>query len=221
MTYPEPYYAPGWPQPRPRLEGTAVAALVTGLLGLGPVAVALGVVALARTRRRGTRGRALAVTGVVLGAVGTVVIGVVVVLALAALTATRPLGEVSEPQTAHVQQLRPGHCLSALPGDGLVSSVQVVPCDHQHTAEVVHEGELDTWRSQAAADQAGAALCRAALTGGVLSEAQLDAGVEWVVWTPTAGSWRGGDRAVLCVAHAPGVPLVGSLLDGVVPTPSD
>ncbi|MFV2171843.1 hypothetical protein ACFHW2_05595 [Actinomadura sp. LOL_016] len=46
-----------------KTERTAVAALVTGLVGLVPVAIALAVAALVRLRRGTRKGEALAITG--------------------------------------------------------------------------------------------------------------------------------------------------------------
>ncbi|WP_161604968.1 solute carrier organic anion transporter, partial [Cellulomonas massiliensis] len=47
---PEPYHAPGWQPAAPPLDPVSVASLVTGVLGLGPVALGLGVGGLVRTR---------------------------------------------------------------------------------------------------------------------------------------------------------------------------
>ncbi|MEU1538752.1 DUF4190 domain-containing protein, partial [Actinacidiphila glaucinigra] len=70
---------PGLPPapPRPALDGFAVAALVAGLLcGLPVVGVVLGAVALSRIKRTGDRGKGLAVTGLVLSALGTLYLAV-------------------------------------------------------------------------------------------------------------------------------------------------
>jgi hypothetical protein len=65
-------------------EPTAVAALLTGLVGfvvplLGILAIVLGGVGLDRTRRRGTGGRGMAATGVTLGSIQVVLTAVVVI----------------------------------------------------------------------------------------------------------------------------------------------
>lgn len=68
-----------WPRPPgapARTSRLAIAALVTGLLGLVPVATGLAIGALVRTGRRGERGRGLAVGGLVASA-AWVVAGVV------------------------------------------------------------------------------------------------------------------------------------------------
>ena len=71
--YPEPHYAPGWQAPRARIEPLAVWSLVAGiLLDRARSPLVLAVLALRRIGRRRTRGRGLAIAGLVLGSVGTV-----------------------------------------------------------------------------------------------------------------------------------------------------
>jgi len=50
----------------------SIAALVTGLLLMAVVPIVLGILGLRRTKRNGTQGRGLAITGIVLGALGVV-----------------------------------------------------------------------------------------------------------------------------------------------------
>ncbi|MGW8567290.1 DUF4190 domain-containing protein [Isoptericola sp. NPDC055881] len=77
----------GAPQRRGGTEPTAVAALITGIFGfvvplLGVLAIVLGGVGMDRTRRRGTGGRGMAVTGVTFGSIQVVVTAVLVVVGL-------------------------------------------------------------------------------------------------------------------------------------------
>ncbi|NQX11976.1 DUF4190 domain-containing protein [Microbacteriaceae bacterium VKM Ac-2855] len=73
----------GWPAPesafapaplRARLNPLAVLSLITGILLLAPAAIVLGHVGIAQLTRRGERGRGLAITGLVLGYLGTVLL---------------------------------------------------------------------------------------------------------------------------------------------------
>ena len=73
---------PSEPLARPARDGLAVAAFVTGLLALGPIPLVLGVLGLRRTSRNGTKGRGLAIAGIILGAT-------VVALLAAGLTLAR------------------------------------------------------------------------------------------------------------------------------------
>lgn len=178
------------------MDGWAVAALVTALLGLGPVALVLALVALRRTRSHGTRGRGLAVAALVIGVVELVALiaGVVVVLLL--VRAAAPLGvDVDAPRTARAGQLVVGHCLQRLPADGDVGTVTVVPCDQPHEARVVSAfrfADEATWPGQGAADARVARSCQ-------LTDAEAAAGAHLVAWAPTEQSWSRGDRTGLCL----------------------
>ncbi|WP_373309971.1 DUF4190 domain-containing protein [Cellulomonas chitinilytica] len=192
--------------------------MVTGVLLLGPVALVLGLVALRRTAAQQTRGRRLAIAGVVLGAVGTVALVVGVVVAVLTASAQRSLPpDVPEARDAHAAQLVTGNCLAALPADGTVETVRVVPCAEPHAAQVVTDYEFTSnavWPGQDAADARVARAC-------VLDDDEAAAGVRTVTWAPTEAGWSRGDRRGLCLAVLDD-DVTGSLLDGsaTLPTPS-
>jgi len=145
-----------------------------------------------------------------------VVVIVALVVALVAGTAfgvrmlldRRPLGEVDGPVSAHVGQLRPGHCLRALPADGSVGRVWVVPCATEHEAEVVGLLPLpgDRWPGQDEVGRRVQAWCE-------MDTAQREAGFRSVVWSPSERSWGQGDRTGVCLAVAPQGGAVGSVTD--------
>lgn len=86
MTYPPgPYPPPGYPPPR-RTNSYAVAALVCAFL-FAPLGIVFGHVSLSQIKRTGEDGRGLAVAGLVIGYVMTVLTVVVVVFSLLFLTA--------------------------------------------------------------------------------------------------------------------------------------
>ena len=205
------HYAPGWVEPRARLEPTAVWSLVTGVLGLGPVALVLAVVALRRIASRHTRGRGLAIAGVILGVVGTLALAAAVTIAVLTTRATRPLpGDVPSARDAQAQQLVTDTCLESVPDDGPVGSVRVLPCAEPHTAQVITEFTFAAnavWPGQQAADARVARAC-------VLDDAEVAAGVRTVTWSPTEESWADGDRVGLCLAVVDGGGVTGSFLDG-------
>ncbi|MGN8244647.1 DUF4190 domain-containing protein [Cellulomonas soli] len=173
--------------------------MVTGLLGLGPVAVVLGLVGLHRTRTRGTRGRGFAITGVVLGVLGTLLAAAGIVAAVLLVRASSSLpSDVASPRDAHVQQLVTGNCLGTLPepaADGTVDTVQVVPCGQQHAGEVISQFEFApdaVWPGQQAADARVARSC-------VLSPEEIEANATVITWAPTQDGWARGDRTGLCI----------------------
>jgi hypothetical protein len=203
----EAYYAPGWQPPRPRVEPVAVAALVTGVLGLGPVALVLGVVALVRLRRSDRRGRGLAVAGTVLGVLGTLAWAAVVTVLVATSIATRPLpAEIADARDAHAVQLVTGSCVAELPTGAEVDRVRVVPCAQDHLAQVITEYTFDdrTWPGAEAALDRTSAACS-------LTDQERADGLRLVAWAPTEHSWAGGDRTGLCLAVHP-APVTGSML---------
>ncbi|MCL1870030.1 MAG: DUF4190 domain-containing protein [Promicromonosporaceae bacterium] len=66
--YGPPAGPPGPPVPPPGLtDGVSVAALVTGLVGLGPVALGLGIAGTVRTSRAYRRGKGMAIAGIIIG----------------------------------------------------------------------------------------------------------------------------------------------------------
>ena len=72
--YPPPGYAAYPPAPtNGGTDGVSIAALVAGVLGTGVVALVLGIVGLRRTRGGVRAGRGMALAGVILGALGTIV----------------------------------------------------------------------------------------------------------------------------------------------------
>ncbi|GEK22416.1 DUF4190 domain-containing protein [Cellulomonas xylanilytica] len=210
------HYAPGWTEPRARLEPTAVWSLVTGVLGLGPVALGLAVVAFRRIATRHTRGRGLAIAGAVLGTLGTIALVVGVTVAVLTVMASRPLPtDVPAPRDARAQQLVTGNCVLSLPDDGPVDTVRVVPCAEPHEAQVVTEftfAPAAVWPGQQAADARVARAC-------VLDAEEIDAGVRTVTWSPTERSWARGDRVGLCLAVVDGGGVTGSFLDRTAELP--
>lgn len=79
--YPQAPYSPNQYQAAPRTDGVSIAALVTGIVGTGVVAIVLGVLGLRRTKKNGTQGRGLAIAGIVLGGLGVlswIVLGVTI-----------------------------------------------------------------------------------------------------------------------------------------------
>ncbi len=190
--------------------------LVTGLLALGPVALVLAVVALRRITARGTRGRGLAIAGGVLGVVGTLAVAAVVTVAVLTASATRPLpADVPAARSAHAQQLVTGSCLAAVPDDGPVDRVRVLPCAQPHAAQVITEftfADDAVWPGQQAADARVARAC-------VLDDSELTAGVRTVTWAPSERSWQDGDRVGLCLAVVDGGGVTGSFLDGTAQLP--
>lgn len=160
-------YAGGW-APVPRTEPLATASMVTSLAGLiilitAPVGLVLGIVAARRINRNGTQGRGMAVTGIVVGAVLTVVLimtvawwvyfaaafgsGIVSDSSYSDYGTSSGSGSGSGTTDAQDQQLlpdytlsidlAPGTCLADAPMEYDMSDAVQVDCTTTHDTEVL------------------------------------------------------------------------------------
>jgi hypothetical protein len=147
-----------------------------------------------RTRRLALRWGAAAVVLAVVG--GAVVLGV---------TAERDRAREPLPATvagareANAVQLVLGSCVRELPA-GDVGRVTVVPCDAEHTAQVVGRTDASAdavWPGRDDLVRRVSALCGPELLGPGGRETK---GVTFVVLTPSEDGWSQGDRTGLCLA---------------------
>jgi hypothetical protein len=185
-------------------DGFAVAALICGLLALIPLALIFGVVALIRIARAGTRGRALAITGLVLA--GLWAIG-------GAAAATALLTHHAKPRPAalpQIFQLHAGQCLNSAPNE--ISGVHVVHCAKPHDGEV-----FGTFQVAGAGYPGAAGLQRQAsircvrLLGRYLNpQLSLSSLTESYVY-PDAGAWAAGERTVVCTVRSTAGQITGSV----------
>ena len=183
---PPPPYAAG---PAAATNGLAIAALVTGLFGVFPVAIGLGIAALVQTRRNGQRGRGMAIAGIALGSV--VGAGFVALVALGAWAAfdTEPLGDLSATPSREV-----GTCLD----EGARWSV--TDCSGTHDAEVYFVGDYDpepypgqdalwSWADEQCLDE----------FKDYTGESYYTSDDEYAYFLPSRAEWERGDRALVCV----------------------
>jgi Septum formation len=192
------------PAPRRPTDGVAVAALVSGIVPAIPVTLVLGPLALIRISRSGARGRALAITGLVLAGLWTVAAAVV---AAAIITRPPPPKPVTLP---HVFSLRAGECLNS--GSNGISGLQVLSCSQAHDAEV-----FATFRVAASHYPGATALQQQAQQGcasrlsGYLNPQLSAASLAQSFVYPDAGAWSAGERTVVCTVRSTSGPLVGSV----------
>ncbi|MGO9216406.1 MAG: septum formation family protein [Streptosporangiaceae bacterium] len=190
--------------PRRRTDGVAVAALVSGIVAAIPVTLVLGPLALIRVGRSGARGRALAITGLVLAGLWTVAAAIV---AAAIITRPPPPAPATLP---HVFSLRAGQCLDS--GTNGITGVRVLSCAQAHDAEV-----FATFRVSGSRYPGAAALQRRARQGcvsrlsGYLNPQLSAATLAQSYVYPDAGAWSAGERTVVCTVRSTSGPLVGSV----------
>lgn len=185
--------------PKQKVEPLAVAGIATS--PLGPVGIALGLLARGRVKQTRRRSMGLAWTGVALGALFTV--GWVLTATVLSMNGTidRALespqpGDVAEARTVAAANLAEGNCISTLPPAEQVGEVRLVPCAEEHIAQVVtlHELSGDFPGADALTDQA-VTLCTADV-------GQLDGGdASFVPWylVPSETGWAQGNTQVVCL----------------------
>jgi hypothetical protein len=201
--------APAEPQvhpPRPRrpIDGVAVAAFVSGLVPAIPVTLVLGPIALIRIGRSGARGRALAITGLVLAGLWIVAAAIV---AAAIITRPPPPKPVTLPP---VFSLRPGECFNS--GSSGISGLQVLTCSQAHDAEV-----FATFRVAGPHYPGATALqlqarqgCATRLSGYLNPQLSAASLAQSFVY-PDVGAWSAGERTVVCTVRSTSGPLIGSV----------
>lgn len=203
---PGPYapWAQGYsPYNRPTpVNGVAIASLVLGILCFLPaLGLVLGIIALAQIRKRGERGKGMAVAGSVLSTVG---------LALwALLLGTGGVSDAWDGFKDAAQEsnstfsLAKGDCFNAPGGslEGLAYDVDTVPCARAHDGEVFASFQLpagsypgDDRVTDAADDK-----CYALQDSYAMDAWALPDDVDVYYLTPTRESWRLGDHEVTCV----------------------
>ena len=196
------------PPPVPGTDGVSIAALVTGILGLGVVPLVIGIVGVQRTGRTGRGGKGLAIAGIVLGGLSTVVWTLLLVFGLALWNDDDFRASLEAPPP-----MRAGLCFPAHLDISTVMAYEAVPCDDEHGSEVVGVVKLPDTRypGSDAAYAAADPYCYEAFAkyvGVDYEESEL----EMTFVFPTEETWDEGDRQVVCYAHEVG----GAAVTGTV-----
>jgi hypothetical protein len=214
-------------EPNGRTDRVSVAALVTGILGLAPVAIALGIVGLLRTKKPGVHGRRYAQAGLALGIFWAV--GMVAVLLFALVVgqslggssadATDAAGTVDSAVDTTAQdgttksgsEVEQGDCLLAWDATTLTPDV-----DPDHQAQAFGEVDLsDAYPDGAAFPgetqvvDAGTAACRTQVPTALADSAQSLA-VSAI--PPTEADWANGARTVMCLTVSGAADLTASVV---------
>ncbi|MDX3458181.1 DUF4190 domain-containing protein [Streptomyces sp. ME02-8801-2C] len=207
--YPTPQspYAP-WPQgyspynnPTP-VNGVAIASLVLGILCFLPaLGLILGIIALAQIRKKGERGKGMAVTGAVLSTVGLALWALL--LGTGGLTAAWDGFKDAADDSNSTFSLVKGDCFDAPDGslEGIAYDVDTVPCSGTHDGEVFASFKLpagsypgDDRVTDIADDR-----CYALEDSYAMDAWAVPDDVDVYYLTPTRQSWRAGDHEVTCV----------------------
>lgn len=184
-------------------NGLAIAALVLGVLCFLPaVGLVLGIAALVQIKRRGERGKGMAVAGIVLSSVGVVLLALMV-----ATGGARDFWEGFKDGAGgsgdSAFSLEVGECFDTPSGSlkGLAVDVDKVPCSGGHDAEVFADFEMaeaDYPGDDALADEADRR-CSLLRNTYAMDSWAVPENVGVYSFTPTSQSWLRGDREVSCL----------------------
>jgi hypothetical protein len=202
------------PPPRRGTNGFAIAALVCGLIAAVPFAIAFGIVALVQIRKRNQGGRGLAIAGLVLAVVWTLVLAAVITVAVLASADRDESGRISDGGSVSSFELSPGDCLNGLRESQNISSLPAVPCAEPHEGEVFALFDISgsAWPGDAEVAKQAERGCVTRLEQYAPTAAD-DSSLEIFFLHPTQRSWASGDREVACVAMDPNKKRTGSLRD--------
>jgi hypothetical protein len=195
---------PAPPPVPPRTNRLAIAALVTGLLGLILFAVGFGIAALVQAGRRGEKGKGLAIGGLAASAVWVVAGVVAVAVAVGSLfTVERDeSGRISRSDKVLPALLRVGDCFTGFNGDDIQSAlVTALPCTQPHEGEAAAKLQLpsDAYPGDREVfDQAEKACYRRLVD---LQKSRYAEHLQLYTIAPSETTWRTGDREVLCLMH--------------------
>ncbi|MEV7771669.1 DUF4190 domain-containing protein [Kitasatospora sp. NPDC086791] len=204
-----PYPLPVGPAPT---NGFAVAALVTGLILMAPLALVFGIVALVQINRTRDRGFGMAVTGVVLGAIGTLLLPLLLVVGVFTAAHDGRFAQVPKAPAGSVRwsALKAGDCYSSPAGgsvtdgsgDETVYWVRRVACADAHHGEVAGTAKIPAgngpYPGESEVRESAARLCRKVLDDYALDQWAVPDGMDDVYLYPTASNWAAGERYVTC-----------------------
>ncbi|MFF9752483.1 DUF4190 domain-containing protein [Streptomyces sp. NPDC014344] len=212
---PAPYflYGPYGPRPPVPVNGVAIAALVLGVLCFLPaVGLVLGLIALRQIKRRGERGRGMAVAGVALSSLGLALWTVSLATGVAADVWE---GFKDGARADSVLSLRKGDCFTSPGGlEGWTTEAARVPCADEHDGEVFALVTVpgSDFPGDDSLVELGEDRCYALRAAYVMDAWSLPEEVGVYYFVPSRQSWRYGDRSIACVlGREDGTRLTGSL----------
>lgn len=190
---PQPYEQGAYPAPPAQapLSTVAVLALITGFF-CGLIGVILGILGLRDTKGGQKRGRGLAIAGIILGVLGTV-----------AATAITLIAFVFVDKLAG--SLEVGECLSELPTEDTVITLDKVDCSEPHVGEAYATVTVEDSPTYPGVD------VLMSYQEECVAELPADAGdVGFYLLYPIEESWDAGDRTIVCIATTD-EPTTGSI----------
>ncbi|CAL9519587.1 DUF4190 domain-containing protein [Streptomyces sp. enrichment culture] len=211
---------PGAPRPAATTSGLAIASLVTGIVCLvPPLGLVLGAIALASIKRKGQSGKGLAIAGMALSLISTILVAVGFATGAfedVADGARKVKEEVGSTNSAF--SLRTGDCFDQ-PGGAVtekeVMTVKSVDCAKPHDAEVTGAFQLtggSAFPGLPAIEKQADERCAEISEQYSLDSWAVPENAVTYYYHPTEESWRElKDRTVTCAFAAEKGKLTGSL----------
>jgi hypothetical protein len=189
-----------WPPAPRRTSGFAIAALVTSILALLPLALALVIAAVVRMRRRDERG-----WGLLYGALSVTLAWTTLVCLLLGVGLSGGFDYDSRGGLAQVASTEVGTCLQEDPAE-------VADCSTDHDLEVYFSPTIPDPVWPGAGDLASYAdtLCDEAFAGYV-GTSYTSSDYDYDYYAPTKAEWQSGKHTVVCVITPAGDYLNGSV----------
>jgi len=215
--YPPPggYPGPGYPPAqKPGTNGFAIAALIFGIIGGILLGFIFGFIALSQTKRTGQNGRGLALAGIILSAIWTIIVALLVIVAIATSTTRDRSGSVTQGGDISATALRVGDCVNDVKDSTNLKSLPGVPCAQPHEGEVFAVFDLPDgdYPGQSAVDKQVTSECTTRLTA-YSPNAANDPDVGLFLIYPLEQNWQRGDHGVVCIASSASGTATGSIKD--------
>jgi hypothetical protein len=215
---PYPYQSPqGWYAAERTTNGLSIASLVTSFTCVPLLGIGLGIGGLKQGRRQGQRGRGLAIAGITINSVTTLLVVLLIVLGAT--------GALDDGNT-EVADIKAGQCFNTTGhsleeierGERVSRSVNVVDCAKPHDAEAFYTYTLDpstngSYPGEAAITSEAQATCGKQM-GEYLDGRSLDDGMRLFFFGPQKSLWDDGDRTVTCFFGDVDAKVTGSVRDG-------
>ncbi|HEX9032524.1 MAG TPA: DUF4190 domain-containing protein [Streptosporangiaceae bacterium] len=215
----QPYqaYSQGGPPTSGGTNGFAIAGFVLGIISAVLLSVIFSIVALVQIRNRPMqRGKGLAIAGLVLSGIWTLVIVVVIAVAASSQAHRSANGTITNTGKVSIFSLQVGDCFQNPPESKAIlhlSDVTAVPCTTPHDAQVFAQfnaTDANFPGTQALVREATRG-CRSRISAS-LDKSKLTSTMSLHFLFPQAQSWADGRRALTCLVVDSTKDLTTSLL---------
>ncbi|WP_285366653.1 DUF4190 domain-containing protein [Streptomyces albipurpureus] len=207
--------------PTPPVNGLSIVSLVSGIVCcVPPLGLIFGLISLSQIRRRGERGKGMAIAGTILSALSTLLTLTLLVTGFLGSAWEGFKDEMDETSRSRsTLDLRAGDCFN-LPGRGAseekeTEAVEAVDCDGEHQAEIAGDLKItgfDGFPGARRLETLAEKSCQEINDDYAMDHWEVPGNMDYYYYLPTRESWRLGDRKITCgFATAKGETTLGSV----------